>query len=80
MCGVVDRQSAATGSALGSSSQTEANRPGKSLPTQKPKPEKLNRKHICEAKSFGRSLLKVKVENMRTPFFVPSRTETSARG
>ena len=33
------------------------------------KAREIESQHICEAKSFGRSLLKVKVENMRTPFW-----------
>jgi hypothetical protein len=55
-CGVVDRQRAATGTALGSSPQTEASYPGKSLPTQKPKPEKVNRNIFARPSTSDRCL------------------------
>jgi hypothetical protein len=56
---VLDRQSAATGSAPGSSSQAEADRQVNRPHTESGARE-IESQHICEAKSFGRSLLKVK--------------------
>jgi hypothetical protein len=80
MCGVVDRQSAATGSVPKFSVANRGNLAGYIAPHAETQAQELESQHICEAKSFGRSLRKVKVEYLRTRLWCNRRLKPASEG